>query len=146
MKYSKLSATLIACGLLAGASAFAQSTPAKPGTGQPTTPPATTPGMNATGGMMNPGPAGAGTNAGMTAMPAEMQDLMKQMGAQHDALMTTAHQLMGQLATASAADRQKILDEFAKNQAAMMDQQRDLAKQIRDEMHKLRDQHKPGGG
>ncbi len=146
MKYSKLATALLACGLLAGVSAFAQSTPAKPGSGQPATPPATTTNMNPSGGMMQSGQTGTGTHSGMGAMPTEMQDLVKQMGTQHDALMTTAHELMGKLATASAADRQKILDEFSKNQSAMMDQQRDLAKQIRDEMHKLRDQHKTGGG
>ena len=92
-------------------------------------------------GMTTPGHSGAG----MAAMPADMQGLMQQMGEQHTVLMTTAHDLMAKLRTASDADRQKLLGEFAKNQGAMMDQQRELAKQIRDEMHKLRDQHRSGG-
>ena len=74
----------------------------------------------------------------------EMQAMVTQLQAQAASLHAVADALRDQLKDKTAEQRKAIIDQFRKDNAAVIDAQRDLAKQIRAEMKLLREQHKTG--
>jgi hypothetical protein len=54
--------------------------------------------------------------------------------------------LIEKLKTATDAEKKQILDQLKADQQARIDEQRELAKQIRDELKKLREARKSGNG
>ncbi|MEI7553306.1 MAG: hypothetical protein WCL24_13355 [Verrucomicrobiota bacterium] len=74
----------------------------------------------------------------------EMQAMVTQLQAQAASLHAVADALRDQLKDKTAEQRKAIIDQFRKDNAALIDAQRDLAKQIRAEMKLLREQHKTG--
>ena len=72
----------------------------------------------------------------------EMQAMVTQLQAQAASLHAVADALRDQLKDKTAEQRKAIIDQFRKDNAALIDAQRDLAKQIRAEMKLLREQHK----
>ncbi len=123
--------------------------PGGPGIGGPGT--ITPPGM--TGGPGSPGMPGPGNanphmpneNASDTAKA--VMAVMQQFDAKRDQAVADRKTLIDQLGTAKTdADRQAIMTQLHTETQAEREQQSAMGKQIRDELKKLRDQRKSGGG
>jgi len=124
----------LAAALLAGSTGlFAQSagTPSTPGT-----PPARPTGPLG-GGLLTPRPG---------ALPTEVQAMIRQFDAQRETLLAQRREELAKLLAATAEKREAMLAEMHKNQAARQDQQRELARKIREELKTLREARKNGGG
>jgi len=68
----------------------------------------------------------------------DLQQLIHQFSARRDTLMANREALLNQLKTATAEQKKAILAKMAAEQKDLIDSQRAMAKQIRDEMRKLR--------
>ena len=76
---------------------------------------------------------------------ADLQKLVQQFNQRRDTLLADRQQLVDQLKNATAEQRKQILAKMEAQQKELLDAQRALGKQIRDDMKKLR-QTTPGGG
>lgn len=123
MKTSKRFLVLMAALLIGATGLLAQSTVTPPG--------------------MNPPTVRPNVNASDNAKA--MQTLLKQFETQRDQFIAARKAMLDKLPGATEAERKKILDELHADQKARNDEQRALAKQIRDELKKLRDARKSGG-
>ncbi|HEX2613209.1 MAG TPA: hypothetical protein VHO02_06435 [Fibrobacteria bacterium] len=91
-------------------------------------------------------PAHAGPNENASDNAKAVQLLLKGFKEKRDKVINDRKALIDQLKTASGDERQRILDELRADQKARSDEERALAKEIRDELKKLRDARKNGGG
>jgi hypothetical protein len=92
-----------------------------------------------------PAPAAAAAAKDSAKTKGDLQMLMQQFNARRDALLATHEALLNQLKTATAEQRKAILEKMASDQKELMDAQRAMAKQMRDELRKLRQATPPGG-
>ena len=103
-------------------------------------------GQTSTGGTQPPPPAPFVRPAiDLTKLPPELQALIAQFQGQRATLLATAQALMTQLRNATPDQRRAILQQFAQDNKAALDNQRMLAKEIRDELKTLR-HNRPTGG
>jgi hypothetical protein len=72
-------------------------------------------------------------------LPADLQALIRQFDAQRDSILE-------KLKNATAAERSKLLADMKAKGLATSQEQRELAKSIREELKKLRAARKTGGG
>ena len=70
---------------------------------------------------------------------ADMQKLVEQFTARRDALLANREALMTQLKNATAEQRKAILEKMQSQQKDLVEAQRALGRQLRDEMRKLRE-------
>ena len=91
-----------------------------------------------------PVPAGLKKQANTLPAPSDVQKAMDQFSAKRDAIIAGHQALLDQLKTATAAQRQAILDQMQAQQKDLLETQRALGRQIRDELRKLR-QSQPAG-
>jgi hypothetical protein len=77
--------------------------------------------------------------------PADVQQAIDQFGAKRDAMIANRQALLDQLKNATAEQKKAILDQMQAQQKDLLDAQRALGRQIRDELRKLR-QSQPSGG
>jgi hypothetical protein len=75
----------------------------------------------------------------------DLQQLIDQFKSRRDALLADRQALLNQLKTATAAQREAILEKMQAQQKDLIEAQRALGRQIRDEMRKLRDTTAPAG-
>ena len=73
----------------------------------------------------------------------DLQQLIQQFNHRRDSLVANHDALVNQLKTATAEQKKAILEKMAAEQKDLLDTQRAMAKQIRDEMRKLRQQTPP---
>ena len=76
---------------------------------------------------------------------ADVQKAMDQFSAKRDAIIAGRQALIDKLKSATAEQRQAILAQMQAQQKDLLETQRELGKQIRDELRKLR-QSQPVGG
>jgi hypothetical protein len=74
----------------------------------------------------------------------DLQKLIQQFNTRRDAIIADREALLNQLKSATEEQRKALLEKMQSQQKDLVDAQRALAKQIRDEMRKLR-QAAPGG-
>lgn len=123
-----------AAGLAAAATGlFAQTTGTTPSIGTVPARP-TTPNGSAT---LTPRPS---------APPTEVQTLIRQFDAQREALLAQRRAELARLQNATAEERARILAEMQAAQATRQDEQRELARKIREELKVLREARRNGGG
>jgi hypothetical protein len=77
--------------------------------------------------------------------PADVQQAIDQFGAKRDTMIANRQALLDQLKNATAEQKKAILDQMQAQQKDLLDAQRALGRQIRDELRKLR-QSQPAGG
>ena len=82
-------------------------------------------------------PADAAKLAG-TAQSTDVQKLINQFSAKRDALIADRQALVNQLKGATAEQRKAILDKMQAQEKELVDAQRALGKQLRDDLRKLR--------
>ena len=82
----------------------------------------------------------------LPALPTEVQTLIRQFDAQRDALLAQRRAELARLQNATADERARILAEMQANQAQRQDEQRELARKIREELKALREARRNGGG
>lgn len=75
----------------------------------------------------------------------DLQKLIQQFNSRRDTLLASRQALLNQLKTATTEQRKEILQKMEAQQKDLLDAQRALGKQIRDDMRKLR-QSLPGPG
>ncbi|MBL9203445.1 MAG: hypothetical protein JNN01_00060 [Opitutaceae bacterium] len=78
--------------------------------------------------------------------PTEVQTLIRQFDAQREALLAQRRAELARLQNATAEERARILAEMQAAQAARQDEQRELARKIREELKVLREARRNGGG
>ena len=93
---------------------------------------------------------GSGARAAETAASkekpaADVKSAMDQFSAKRDAMLQERQALLDQLKNATAEQRKAILDQMQAQQKDLLETQRALGRQIRDELRKLR-QSQPAGG
>ena len=98
-----------------------------------------------TGKPANPGSQGAVHGKG-SAESELVRGLLADFEAKRDAYIAQRKALVEKLKGATEAERKQILADLRAEQQARIDDQRALAKQIRDELKKLREQRKSGSG
>jgi len=76
---------------------------------------------------------------------ADVKAAMDQFSAKRDAMIKERQALLDQLKNATAEQRKAILDQMQAQQKDLLETQRALGRQIRDELRKLR-QSQPAGG
>ena len=76
--------------------------------------------------------------------PAEVQKAMDQFSAKRDAMIKEHQALFEQLKSATAEQRKAILDQMQAQQKDLLEAQRALGRQIRDDLRKLRQSQPPG--
>ena len=76
---------------------------------------------------------------------ADVKSAMEQFNAKRDAMLKDRQALVDQLKNATAEQRKAILDQMQAQQKDLLETQRALGRQIRDELRKLR-QSQPAGG
>ncbi len=81
----------------------------------------------------------------LTKLTPEMRALVTQLQSQAVELRGLAESLRGQLKDKNAEQRKAVIEQFRKDNAAVIDAQRALAKQIRADMKQLRAQRKGTG-
>ncbi|MEI6107515.1 MAG: hypothetical protein WCR49_10935 [Opitutae bacterium] len=96
-------------------------------------------------GQVAPPPSHPAANIDLSKLTPEMRALVTQLQSQAVQLRGIADTLRAQLKDKTADQRKAIIDQFRKDNAAVIDAQRELAKQIRAEMKQLRDQRKGTG-
>jgi len=79
-------------------------------------------------------------------MPTEVQTMIRQFDAQREALLAQRRAELAALQAANAEQRAALLAKMHEAQAARQDQQRELARKIREELKALREARKNGGG
>jgi hypothetical protein len=79
------------------------------------------------------------------AVPADLQKLIEQFKARRDSLLADRQALLNQLKNATEDQRKAILEKLQNQQKDLIDQQRALGKQIRDEMRRMRERVPSGG-
>ena len=124
MKASSLNKLFLAAVLAASAGLCAAQTP-------PSTPPAVK-------------PAEVGKAAGAT-QPADVQKLVDQFSAKRDSLIADRQALLNQLKVATPEQRKALLEKMQAQEKELVDAQRALGKQMRDDLRKLR-QSQPAVG
>jgi hypothetical protein len=77
--------------------------------------------------------------------PADVQKAIDQFNAKRDAMIADRQAMLDRLKNATAEDKKAILDQMQAQQKDLLDAQRALGRQIRDELRKLR-QSQPSGG
>lgn len=75
----------------------------------------------------------------------DLQQLIAQFKSRRDALLADRQALLNQLKSATAAQREAILEKMQAQQKELLQEQRALGRQIRDEMRKLRQSSSPVG-
>ena len=93
-------------------------------------------------------PAGAAKSAtkAAAAVSPESQKLIDQFNAQRDTVIADRQALIDQLKNATAEQRKAILEKMQAQQKDLLDAQRTLGKQMRDELRKLRQSQPASGG
>ncbi len=92
-------------------------------------------------------PVGMGLNMPRPgATPTEVQTMIRQFDAQREALLAQRRVELAALLAATAEQRAALLAKMHESQAARQDQQRELARKIREELKTLREARKNGGG
>ena len=124
MKASSLKKLLLAAVLAASVGLCAAQTP-------PSTPPAVK-------------PADAAKAAGAS-QPADVQKLIDRFSAKRDTLIADRQALVNQLKGATADQRKAILEKMKAQEKELVDAQRALGKQLRDDLRKLRQDQLVGG-
>lgn len=76
----------------------------------------------------------------------DLQKLINQFNARRDTMLADREALMNQLKNATAEQRKAILEKVQAQEKDLLDQQRALGRQIRDEMRKLRQTAPAGPG
>ena len=76
---------------------------------------------------------------------ADVKSAMDQFSAKRDAMIKDRQALLDQLKNATAEERKAILDQMQAQQKDLLETQRALGRQIREELRKLR-QSQPAGG
>lgn len=76
---------------------------------------------------------------------ADVKSAMDQFSAKRDAMLKDRQALLDQLKNATAEERKAILDQMQAQQKDLLETQRALGRQIREELRKLR-QGQPAGG
>jgi hypothetical protein len=79
-------------------------------------------------------------------LPADVQKVMDQFSAQRDAMIADHQKLIDQLKTATAEQRAAIMAQMHEQQKGLLEAQRVLGKQIRDDLRRLRQSQPAGGG
>ena len=77
--------------------------------------------------------------------PTDVKQAIDQFNAKRDAMIADRQAQLDQLKNATAEQKKAILDQMQAAQKYLLDAQRALGRQIRDELRKLR-QSQPGGG
>jgi hypothetical protein len=77
--------------------------------------------------------------------PADVQKAIDQFNAKRDAMIADRQAMLDRLKNATAEDKKAILDQMQAQQKDLLDAQRALGRQIRDELRKLRQSQPPGG-
>lgn len=77
--------------------------------------------------------------------PADVQKAMDQFNAKRDAMIAARQAQLDRLKNATAEQTKALLDQMQADQKNLLDAQRALGRQIRDELRKLR-QGQPAGG
>ena len=78
--------------------------------------------------------------------PADVQKLIEQFNAQRDSVIADRQALLNQLKNATADQRKAILEKLQAQQKDLVEAQRALGKQIRDDLRNLRPTSAPSGG
>jgi hypothetical protein len=78
-------------------------------------------------------------------LPADMQKLADQVNAQSAKMLADRQALLNQLKGATEEQRKAILEKLKAQEKDLLDAQRALGKQIRDDLRKLRPTQPPGG-
>jgi len=99
------------------------------------TPPSTPPAVK---------PADAAKAAGAS-QPADVQKLIDRFSAKRDTLIADRQALVNQLKGATADQRKAILEKMQAQEKELVDAQRALGKQLRDDLRKLRQDQLVGG-
>jgi len=81
----------------------------------------------------------------LSKLPADLRALLAQFKDQRSTLVATARSLQDALKGATKEQREAILHQFAADNKALIDSQRELARQIRMELRTLRHQRPAGG-
>jgi len=79
-------------------------------------------------------------------LPADLQALIRQFDAQRDSILARRRADLEKLKSATEAERAKLLADMKAKGLATSQEQRELAKSIREELKKLRAARKTGGG
>jgi hypothetical protein len=79
-------------------------------------------------------------------LPADLQALIKQFDAQRDAILAQRRADLEKLKNATEAERAKVLTDMKAKGMAVSAEQRELARNIREELKKLRAARKTTGG
>jgi flagellar motility protein MotE (MotC chaperone) len=77
--------------------------------------------------------------------PADIQALLKQFNAKRDSMLADRQALLDQLKGATAEQRKQILEKMKAQQKDLIEAQRAIGRQLRDEMRKLQQPAAPGG-
>lgn len=78
--------------------------------------------------------------------PADVQKLIDQFNAQRDTVIADRQALLNQLKNATTEQRKAILEKMQAQQKDLVEAQRALGKQIRDDLRSLRPGSAPSGG
>ena len=92
-----------------------------------------------------PAPTAAAAAKDAAASAANVQKLMQQFNTKRDAMIANRDALAAQLKSATEAEKKAILDKMETQQKELLEVQRALGKQIRDEKRKLRPSATPPG-
>ena len=93
---------------------------------------------NAPGAANRPEMPGMGPKFDTSTLPQSVQTMLQQFTTLRTQLMNDRQALMLKLRTATAAERQVMVQQFVQSEKALLDQQKTLAKQVRDEIRTLR--------
>lgn len=85
-----------------------------------------------------------GARAGAPAA-ADVRKAMEQFNAKRDAALAVRQELLNQLKSANEQERKAILEKLQAQQKELLETQRALGKQIRDDMRRQRESVRPGG-
>ena len=93
---------------------------------------------NAPGAAMRQQMPGMGPKFDTSTLPQNVQTMLQQFTTLRTQLMTDRQALMLKLKTATATERRQLVSDFVASEKTLLDQQKTLAKQIRDEVRTLR--------
>ena len=93
---------------------------------------------NAPGAAMRQQMPGMGPKFDTSTLPQNVQTMLQQFTTLRTQLMTDRQALMLKLKTATATQRRQLVSDFVASEKTLLDQQKTLAKQIRDEVRTLR--------
>ena len=93
---------------------------------------------NAPGATMRQQMPGMGPKFDTSTLPQNVQTMLQQFTTLRTQLMTDRQALMLKLKTATATERRQLVSDFVASEKTLLDQQKTLAKQIRDEVRTLR--------